>query len=127
MYSRHDPRTVRSSGRLLTATFRHPEWLQASVTPVGGLFGLIVLNSMKGLAAVWHRWIDPSGGMAASFVLRPAIAFFIGGLSGWLLVVESSHLVMTLAAAALVLAVVGVCGETIQRCGVLRATERKHV
>ena len=101
MYRPHDPCGVRPRGRLLAATFRNPEWLQASVTPVGGLFGLIALNITKGLAAVWHRWVDPSDAIADSIVLRPAIAFFVGGLSGWCLVAESSHLVLALAAAAL--------------------------
>ncbi len=105
MRSGQDLGEVRRCGRLLAGTFRQSEWVQASAPPAGGMLGLIVTNIVKGLAVVWRGRRDSSDESESLILWRPVIAFVIGGLSGWLLVTESSHLPIALAAATLAVAV----------------------
>ena len=99
------------TGRLLAGAFRQPARLQTAAIPVGSLLGLIVLNICNGVAALWRRWNDSADKWAFLVIWRPAVAFVVGGLSGWLVVSEPSHFPIALAAAAFAVAVtVGVLG-----------------
>ena len=110
MPSREDPGVLRPTGRLLAGAFRQPARLQTAAVPVGGLLSLN-LNICNGVAALWHRWKDSADKREFLVIWRPAVAFVVGSLSGWLVVSEPSHLPIALAAAAFaVVMAVGVLG-----------------
>ena len=117
---RHEQQSkwVRPSHQLLrdahhraAGTLEQLEWLP-SAAPAGGLLGLIVLNLLRGVAVVWDRWKDLTSDREVWMLRSRAVAvLLIGGLTGWLVIAQSSHLVTVLAAAALALAVaVGLLG-----------------
>ncbi len=103
---------LREAHNRAAGTLEQVEWLRPSAASVGGLLGLIVLNLLRGVAVVWNRWKDLASDREAWMVWgRPVAVFLIGGLTGWLMIAQSSHLATALAVTALALAVaVGLLG-----------------